>query len=104
MSSTSALSNVDAEICTAPSIKLDTGFMDSDLSFGMNAPPQNRVKYRKVTDCAPIEAGQFSAVKQESSQGANYRVKSALPEFQYVELYYDEAEHGFADMFDYGLL
>ena len=50
---------VDAEICTAPSIKLDTGFMVSDLSFGMNAPPQNRVKYRKVTDCAPIEVSKF---------------------------------------------
>lgn len=50
---------VGAEICTAPSIKLDTGFMDSDLSFGLNAPPPNRVKYRKVTNCAPIEVSKF---------------------------------------------
>lgn len=42
-------------ICTVPSIQLDTGLMDSDLFFGMNAPLKNRVKYRRVTTCAPIE-------------------------------------------------
>ena len=42
-------------ICTVPSIQLDTGLMDSDLFFGMNAPLKNRVKFRKVTTCAPIE-------------------------------------------------
>ena len=41
--------------CTVPSIQLDTGLMDSDLLFGMNAPLKNRVKYRRVTSCAPIE-------------------------------------------------
>lgn len=49
----------EADICTAPSIQLDTGLMDSDLSFGMNAPPSNRVKFRKVTSCAPIEVREF---------------------------------------------
>ena len=42
-------------ICTVPSIQLDTGLMDSDMFFGMNAPFKNRVKLRKVTTCAPIE-------------------------------------------------
>ena len=41
--------------CTAPSIQLDTGLMDSNLFFGMNAPPTDRVNIRKVTTCAPIE-------------------------------------------------
>ena len=41
--------------CIAPSIQLDTGLMDSDLFFGMNAPLKNRVKFRKITTCAPIE-------------------------------------------------
>ena len=41
--------------CTAPPIQLDTGLMDSNIFFGMNAPLKNRVKLRKVTTCAPIE-------------------------------------------------
>ena len=45
----------NAGICTAQSIQLDTGLMDSDLFFGISAPLKNRVKYRKVTSCAPIE-------------------------------------------------
>ncbi len=48
-----------ADICTAPSIQLDTGLMDSDLFFGISAPLKNRVKYRKVTSCAPIEVREF---------------------------------------------
>ena len=45
----------DADICTGPAIQLDTGLMDSDLVFGVNAPPKNRIVFRKVTTCAPIE-------------------------------------------------
>lgn len=45
----------DADICRAPAIQLDTGLMDSDLEFGINAPPKNRIGFRKVTTCAPIE-------------------------------------------------
>ena len=48
----------EAQFCTAPSIQLDTDLMDSDLAFGINAPPKNRVKYRKVTSCAPIEVSE----------------------------------------------
>ena len=45
----------DMGICRAPPIQLDTGLMDSDLAFGINAPPKNRVGFRKITTCAPIE-------------------------------------------------
>ena len=45
----------DMGICRAPPIQLDTGLMDSDLAFGINAPPENRIAFRKVTTCAPIE-------------------------------------------------
>ena len=50
-----------ADICTAQSIQLDTGLMDSDLFFGISAPPKNRITYRKVTSCAPIEVRVFSS-------------------------------------------
>ena len=57
--------------CTAPSIQLDTGLMDSNLFFGMNAPLRNRVKLRKVTTCAPIEVrwSQIRFVSQRLSHG-----------------------------------
>ena len=45
----------DMGICMTPAIQLDTGLMDSDLAFGINAPPKNRIRFRKVTTCAPIE-------------------------------------------------
>ena len=45
----------DTDICRAPAVQLDTGLMDSDLAFGVNAPPKNRIGFRKVTTCAPIE-------------------------------------------------
>lgn len=45
----------DADICRAPAIQLDTGLMDSDLDFGTNAPPKNRIGFRKVISCAPVE-------------------------------------------------
>lgn len=48
-----------ADICRAQSVELDTGPMDSDLSFGINAPPKNRVSYRQVKRCAPIEVSIF---------------------------------------------
>ena len=45
----------DMGICRAPPVQLDTGVMDSNLAFGINAPPKNRIGFRKVTTCAPIE-------------------------------------------------
>ena len=48
----------DGDICKAPAIQLDTGLMDSDLSFGVNAPPKNRIAFRRVTTCAPVEVSE----------------------------------------------
>jgi hypothetical protein len=37
-------------------IRIDTGFLDSHHDFGLNAPPQNRFQFRKITECAPIKS------------------------------------------------
>jgi hypothetical protein len=34
--------------------QMDTGHLDSHLDFGINAPPQNRIIFRRVSTCAPI--------------------------------------------------
>lgn len=46
-----------SEMCIgSPSgaLQLDSGHLDSDTDFGINAPPQSRVTYQKVLTCAPI--------------------------------------------------
>ena len=55
---TNASCPFDGDICKAPAIQLDTGLMDSDLSFGVNAPPKDRIGFRRVTTCAPIEVSE----------------------------------------------
>ena len=61
--------------------------MSSDQMFGMNARPRDRVDFRKVTTCAPIEVDN----EEGSSQLTNYTAQSDLPELQYVKLYYGES-------------
>ncbi|KAK3174853.1 hypothetical protein OEA41_002099 [Lepraria neglecta] len=65
--------------------------MSSDQMFGMNARPRDRVDFRKVTTCAPIEVDNFSQIEESSSQLTNYTAQSDLPELQYVKLYYGES-------------
>lgn len=52
---TNASCPLQTDICTAQSIQLDTGLMDTNIFFGINAPPKDRLAFRKVTSCAPIE-------------------------------------------------
>jgi hypothetical protein len=43
-------------ICQSPngSIRLDTGLLDSDADFGINAPESDRMSYRRVIHCSPL--------------------------------------------------
>ena len=80
-----------SSMCMAPAFQLDTGLMSSDQKFGMNARPRDRVDFRKVTTCAPIEVDNFSQIEEGSSQLTNYTAQSDLPELQHVKLYYGES-------------
>lgn len=42
------------QACLTPATSLDTGLVDSHLDFGINAPPVDRIKFRKITVCAPL--------------------------------------------------
>lgn len=41
---------------TTDAFSVDSGYVDSNDHFGINMPPQDRIKYRKVTSCAPVDA------------------------------------------------
>jgi hypothetical protein len=44
------------EICDTAAVTYNSGLLDSDLDLGINAPPENRVGFRRVVSCASIPA------------------------------------------------
>ncbi|KAH9894506.1 hypothetical protein F4778DRAFT_794546 [Xylariomycetidae sp. FL2044] len=88
---TSAACPFPEEMCRSPSrnIRLDTGFLDSHKDFGLNSPPDQRVLWRKVLQCAPLVTKGFS--KQETL--ASYKVTSYYygARFPYDYLYRSES-------------
>ena len=49
-------------ICLQPdggTVQLDSGLIDSDLDLGINARKADRVQYRRVTTCAPLNAADY---------------------------------------------
>jgi hypothetical protein len=48
-----------SELCQtsdSAALELDTGYIDSHTVLGLNGPKENRVLYRRVTTCAPINS------------------------------------------------
>jgi hypothetical protein len=48
---------------------MDTGLLDSHADLGINAPPQNRVSFRRVTTCAPLHATPWGTFQNDSNDG-----------------------------------
>lgn len=50
-----------AGICRSASgnLRLDTGYLDSHNHLGINAPPSERILYRQVLQCAPLNTNGF---------------------------------------------
>ncbi|EAW06581.1 uncharacterized protein ACLA_082720 [Aspergillus clavatus NRRL 1] len=48
---------------------MDTGLLDSNDDFGINSRPDNRVKYRRLTTCAPIYGSSFVNTRNDSDSG-----------------------------------
>lgn len=58
------------ETCATPqALRLDTGYLDSHIDFGINEPQENRVTYRKMTTCAPLKTEGFSSNAYEAVNG-----------------------------------
>ncbi|KAK4206346.1 hypothetical protein QBC37DRAFT_459763 [Rhypophila decipiens] len=51
-----------ADLCKTPSaLRLDTGLLVSDTTFGINAPSSSRVQMQRAVTCAPINESSFFA-------------------------------------------
>jgi hypothetical protein len=48
---------------------MDTGLLKSHADFGINAPLQNRVLFRRVATCAPIVVAPFAEIRNYSIVG-----------------------------------
>ena len=58
------------ELCfSSPSAvyQMDTGQIDSHYILGLNAPKKNRITYRRLTTCAPINATKFLSKGSDSA-------------------------------------
>ncbi|KAF9641034.1 hypothetical protein BFW01_g12840 [Lasiodiplodia theobromae] len=67
-------------------IVFDTGYLDSHLEFGINAPPNERVQFRRVSSCAPIKTD-------------GYRKSYRLPDSNnsYSRYYYGDSHVDYSD-------
>ncbi|KAE8445219.1 hypothetical protein EG329_013591 [Mollisiaceae sp. DMI_Dod_QoI] len=75
----------DESICLVKgnnSIELDTGLMDSHKDFGVNAPPDRRVSYRKVTTCSPLDITNFTVLENSTDTDPDYRFDPGDPNYR----------------------
>lgn len=48
---------------------MDTGLLDSHADFGVNAPRENRILFRRMATCAPIIAAPFAEIRNDRVVG-----------------------------------
>ncbi|KAL1630001.1 hypothetical protein SLS54_000861 [Diplodia seriata] len=74
-------------ICQSDSanLDLDTGLLDSNDDFGLNAAPEKRFQYRRRVQCAPLKTDGYKRV---------YRTRSGK---RYMRYYYGERASGGAE-------
>jgi hypothetical protein len=48
---------------------MTTDAIDSHLSLGINAPPSDRITYRRITTCAPLHTANYTAIVNGSLPG-----------------------------------
>lgn len=55
-------------VCTSPAVAADSGPVESS-SLGINVPPQDRITFRKILQCAPVNGDAYrSEITQDGSQ------------------------------------
>ena len=68
-------------IGTDSAFTIDTGYLDSDLDFGINARKEDRIQYRKVMTCSPLHTTDYMSNWTSGPE-------DSLPEDQYLYYYY----------------
>ncbi|GAW21437.1 hypothetical protein ANO14919_109560 [Xylariales sp. No.14919] len=58
----------DSTICLSPwgNIRIDSGFINSHLHLGLNAPIEERILWKSVLHCAPLTAAGFTSLDTQS--------------------------------------
>lgn len=51
-------------------IQYDTGLINSNVHFGINAPPSEQVNYERITTCAPLNTSSFESLSTATSASA----------------------------------
>ncbi|KAI0450085.1 hypothetical protein F5B21DRAFT_529296 [Xylaria acuta] len=61
-----AICPFDEAMCrdSSSNIRIDSGFVDSHTHFGLNSPPHERIIWRNVLHCAPINTANFTSQKK----------------------------------------
>lgn len=64
----------DDKICLNQdaNLVLDTGYLDSHKDFGLNTPPNQRFKYRRVVQCAPLVTEGYMTIVESSATNRSY--------------------------------
>ncbi|KAF2192030.1 hypothetical protein K469DRAFT_696089 [Zopfia rhizophila CBS 207.26] len=91
-----------SEICNAPAFQMDTGLLDSHFDFGINAPPRDRVQFRRVATCVPLRRVP-SSLANDSQVGQTLLINAGpVPGAgtNYTFLYIIRSQH---DMIGYSL-
>ncbi|KAM7218392.1 hypothetical protein V8F06_006156 [Rhypophila decipiens] len=73
------------ELCRTQNanIRLDTGLLDSNDHLGLNAPPENRVLFRKVLHCAPLVTEGYKSTHSHSIDKANNQTAKPMVRYHY---------------------
>ncbi|KAL8303459.1 hypothetical protein RB597_005055 [Gaeumannomyces tritici] len=76
-----------AEFCSGNSaMTMDSGLVDSNLHLGINSPPEDRVRFRKVMTCSPIETEKFAGPWTQMPP-PNYNTGGQVPGVFYKPFY-----------------
>ncbi|GFF64340.1 hypothetical protein IFM47457_06188 [Aspergillus lentulus] len=71
-----------SELCAyndRSAFEMDTGLLDSQADFGINARSKDRIKFRRVTTCAPVKHGSgLGTVQNDSTYGELLYINAGL--------------------------
>ena len=94
--------------------RMDTGMIDSHDGLGINGPKKDRVQYRKVTTCSPIQTKGYTTVVNDTQGGSPtlgdrliqyfYGNFGVYGEAEYTKYSYQYNSHGLLDSYGYSLM
>ena len=82
---------------------MDTGLLDSHGDLGVNAPPEHRVQFRRVTTCAPLHPGRWTRIENDTRYGGEVIYLEAGPWKPYTNYTFFYPHRARGDNFGYTL-